>query len=408
MFLAALLKSKQQHKPKCHPELAEESKRRARPRSPMYNAPVHRLLLTAALLLPVSAHAATVTTFDFANNDHVRWEIQGWPPPKKSTQGLQIATDKDGAMVTTFEAPPKPHTLVLRTKTNKATDALILWDEDNTHTNMVQLPLVIPASATAHETRIDLTRYPQWYVGTRRLGLALPAGADVTVVTMEIIRYSPMERLQWATKSVLTFDMLQSFSINFVWGPLIAFTPEEYAHLFEGQPPSSWSGMRVTYVVLAIAGLCALVRRKHALRIITVSVAAVWLILDLRMSAELVAYAVRDWRTQLLPPVQERTFRDRLFFASMLEQSDALLRKDPQFGLLSPHPVLGHVRYATLPSVPVKEADATDALKRWLVFDDVSARVDGEGRLTKNGKVLSRPGTVTLRFDEHSFLFETP
>lgn len=362
-------------------------------------------LFLLACALPGAASAATVERFDFASPPHDRWSVQGWTGVQRTAAGFAVHTARDGAWVMQNDDPFRAQAVTLETSAHVPTDALILWDQAGGTTEMVQLPVVIPGGDVPSTQTIDLTRYPEWNPDTRRFGIALPAGADVTLRSLALRRYAVHEKMAAAVQSLATADTFQAFSINFLWGPLIAFTPEALAHLYEGQPPNAWSAMRFVAPVLLLAAVWATVRKRP--RTVVTAFVALWLLLDLRMGGELIGYAVTDWRTYLTRPPAQRVLRDREHYYASVEQSAAWLMEEPAFGFLSSWPVLGSVRYFTYPSVPVTPDDpAHTSVRRWLVFSEPQGGIDAEGRLLLKGVPVSQPGAVVRTFGSGAFLFE--
>lgn len=374
-----------------------------------YSLSVRFALTIAALLFPVASLAATTESFDFSAPPHARWQVQGWTGVRQTGEGLSVETSKDGAWVMTLPSAFRAQTVRLTTSAAKTTSALILWDKRDGGTEMIQLPLTIEAGTEPRTQSINLTRYPEWNPGTKRFGLALPAGSRVTLHGMELVRYSLLERAAAAARSLTRTDRFQAFSINFLWGPLVAFTPEELAHLYEGQPPSSWSLMRFVFLLLVAASLAAAFLRRTGRTLLLATFCSLWIVLDVLMGAELTGYALHDWNSYLRKPVSERVFRDREHYYSTMEQSAPWLMQEPSFGFLSSWPVLGSVRYFTFPSRPLTPDDAGSMdVKRWLVFSEPRGSIGDDGRLLLKGVPISPPGRVVKSFGTGSFLFEVP
>lgn len=367
---------------------------------------MRRLLVIVALLAPHAALAATATAFDFTAPSYGRWEVQGWNGVRKTAQGIVVQTTQEGAMLTTLPAPSGAHTLSVRASAAAPVEMLFVWEAAD-GSGMVQLPVPLPRTAAPAEQRVDLTKYPQWNPRALRIGIALPERASVTLEGLSLIRYSPTERAEAALRSLARFDTFQAFSINFLWGPLIAFTPDELARLYEGQPPSSWSAMRFLYAGMALCVAALRLLRKPLGAALGMTAVVAWLLLDARMGAELLSYAARDWSTYLSKPAAERTLRDREHLYATVDAVLPALQGDPAYALVSPWRITGLVRYLTYPSLPLDPAAAGDA-RLWLVFEDPTAAVDAEGRLTREGAALTAPGRVLQRFGEHTFLFSAP
>ncbi len=375
-----------------------------------------RAVLLGLLLFcaPLGVQAAQTLDYNFQGQVAGRWEGQGWAAgdAQKTPYGIHIRASSDGSIRTTLPTTFGAHTLSVTTVSPRPVEAVFLWESDGDGGAMVRLPVVIPASTEPKETRVDLTQYAQWNPLTTRIGFGLPKGADVTLVDLTLIRYTFLERLQWAARSVLHTDTFQIFSINFLWGPLIAFTPEEYLHTYEGQPPTSVSIMRFVYALLLLTVAAWWVLRikghtaKASLLLVSV-VCGLWVLFDLRMSAELVGYGMQDWRTYLSKPAAERVFRDRLHYYRTMEQSTPWLQQTPQYGLLSPWPIMGNIRYFTYPSVPVVPKNADEGITHFIVFDDPTITLGADGRLLQNGTPVSAPGSIVQEFQPHTFLFQT-
>ncbi len=376
-----------------------------------------KVLLLSGLFLPSIALAATDHAFDFRGQIPGRWPVQGWTSAVSQSDGLHISTSAAGAMTTMLTEKTNAQTLVITTLSPKATDALFLWHPLGQSPQMVQMPFVIPASTTPTQTSIDLSRYSQWDPKTDSIGIALPAGSQVTLQSISLVHYNVFERVWTMVKSLGTFDTFGTYSINFLWGPLVAFTPVELHHLYEGQPPYSWSVMRIVYALIALAIIAWWLvrwngRPRRARRILITTIAILWIFLDLRMSAEIMSYATSGLNTFVLH--SETSFEKKLensyrtTLQHLLEENKAWFTQESEYVVVSDLPILGNARYATLPSLPIPSS-ATDAISHthWFVFEDATVTIDAEGHLVKKGVVLSSPGSVVKQFDKSTFLFLT-
>lgn len=372
------------------------------------------ILLATLLLLPLSAQAAQVMDFNFKGQIPGRWEGVTWSASEaqQTGDGLHLTAKEDGAIRTALPGNFRAESLILTTTAPREEQAVFMWQEAGNSGALVHLPVTIPQSSSPSVTRIDLTQYPQWNPDTQEIAIGLPAGSEMTLVDLSLTRYTFAEHIEWAVKSFFQFDKLQIFSINFLWGPLIGFTPEQYQSLFQGQPPVAISAMRFVYIILAIALLAWLVlrmRRKPRLASVMLlsTFCALWLVSDLRMSGELISYGVTDWQTWILPTEDQKVFRDRLYYYRTMLEAVPWLQESPTYGLLSPWPVTGNIRYFTVPSVPIVPTNIQGKPpSRWFVFSDPNAAVDAQGMLTESGKPVAGPGKIYKQLGPSTFLFQ--
>jgi protein-S-isoprenylcysteine O-methyltransferase Ste14 len=377
------------------------------------------LALALCLLAPIAAHAESVTTWDFSNkNIPGQWDVGGWSAATPEEGGLHVSSRTDGAMMRAPDVPGGIDAVRFSFSAAAPQSALFLW---HPHTlpagQFYQVPLTVPAGHPS-TADLDLTTVQGWDRGSDKVGIALPAGADLTIRRIDLVTWSPADKLAFAWNSFWTFDFFGATSINFLWGPIIRFAPVTQDALFSTPPPQGWSADRVFLALLAIAAVAALLlrfvqkwSRRRALLLFFGIGAGLWLFFDLRMGAEFLTHAVQDVQTQFLPPAGKRTYRTFENFYDAITVSVPALTKHPTYGFLYPKgaPLESRVRYLTYPSLPVgSSAPEAKNVKAWLIFRRSDVRVDDKGNLTEGGMVLASGGKVTQRFDETSFLYELP
>lgn len=357
----------------------------------------------------MSVHAADTLSFDFRGKSPTDWEIQGWTGVSMTPQGLDIRTASDGGMFTAMDPNISYQVVTITTTGPKATDALALWND--ARGEMIQMPFVILGGEEPVETHVVLWNHPQ-FSRTNRFGLALPSNTTIAVQEIRFSHYGFFEQLWTTVRSLFTFDRFQTFSINFLWGPLFTGFPEEIETLYQGQPPRAHSAMRLVYIILAISIAVALAhrfrkRRSNGWTIVATTAICLWLLLDLRMSAELLSYAANDWKTYITKPVSERVLRDRLHYYRTVESSAEWLKTQEAYGVLTSWPILGNLRYFTYPARPVTATTMEEGknLKRWFVFSAPDASLVGDV-LHWKGQPVSGKGRVTRTFGDGAFIFE--
>lgn len=375
----------------------------------------------ALLALPIAGHAAQVTTWDF-RDAHVpgQWDIRNWKQVQPTSAGLSIHTNADGAMIRAVDDIPYAVNAVRLQYTHATpTQAALIW---HTPSRPDDQSLLIPfqikdASGGTISLSLDFLssseRIPD------QVGIALPAGVDLTLQKIEFVRWSLPEEIVAGWKSFWIFDQFRAYSINFLWGPILLTDPDPSAlsTLFQQQPPLGWSANSLFYALLGVAALALLIlwwrlRDRHklpsALLLFLCVFSVVWLVYDLRMGLEILHYAQTDYTSSIATPVGQRTFRDYGNFYDIIAQSEPLLTQQPRYVFLSPPRTsfLSILRYFTYPSMPLADNENTTGIKNWLIYDRPDISVTASGTLLSNGTtVLATSGSVIKRFDSTSFLY---
>ncbi len=387
----------------------------------------HRLLFGSLLLaLPLCASAKQSTVWNFQDVTDLRsvgqWTVTNWDRPNLTPEGLHIQTPRDGKMVRQGGASHRTDEIRLTFTHVRPTEALLLWHPRGTPADqLIQMPFSIDGQSDPDTVSIDLSSIPQWDTHTDKIGFALPAGADVTLMNITMIGYNPVERLWAGLRSFWTFDTFRAYTINFVWGPILRWTETGRQNIFLTLPPIGRSGNWVFYLTLACAACIIAVhwRRTRAqekpslwqrpLLLSLLVIAACWLTYDIRMGTEMISYAVHDVQTSILPPPEQRTFRAYEKFFTVVEQSLPAIQEQKHFAFVGPDnsPFISRMRYLAYPSIPVETGDSLEGVTTWLIFSRDDITVDDQGRLLQNGKVLVPSGKILERFSGNSFLYRS-
>jgi len=197
---------------------------------------------------------------------------------------------------------------------------------------------------------------------------------------------------------------------------LLATNPETRSALYESLPPKDMSAMRVVYVLLlcaaAVAGVLFMMEKKRqAAFAVLVTVAALWLVLDVRMGTEILSYATHDIGAYVLPEADRKELRTLTDVPSMTDRSLELLEgKDAAAIVLLEPAGNAYVSHVRLKAYPLDVASYSESIKitgknAWLVVkrEDVTVK---DGTVTDtNGRALSSKGTVLQDFGSGFFLF---
>jgi hypothetical protein len=383
---------------------------------------IYRLPLLAALFCAfcASASAEEIDLWNLRGTAPVNMATQNLQTVQSLKEGLYIRSDTEGYLVWTDKPLDKRvDVITLRIRSGTNLDASFIWQPAyKSDADFFQLPLRIPASEFARDVNILVNNFPQWEWQTGTLGIRFPAGTTVIIEEVQLRRWNMFEKTIEAFKSFWVFDDFTGYSINFMWGPLIATNTPARLAMFDTIPPFAWSAVRIFYAVLAIAAVVALVfkfwRKDTALAagIFAGTFAILWLIFDVRMSAELLSYAHDDIKHFVLADEDERSLRTFETMYTITDRAAEVVKKYDRYALLAPggRAVIPVMRYSAYPAVPVYEGGDMTGVRMYAVFDS-SITIDEQGQLGRNAqdgrKILSPPGKTIMNFGDGYFLFET-
>lgn len=378
------------------------------------------LLLAILIVEPSVTHALTITEWNFRGGGIPgRWDVSGLAPVPTEV-GLHVTAPKEGELTRLTDLPHPIDDMIIHAFASSPTEALLLWHHRTMPPfNLVQLPFQIPASSLPLPIELNVSSFPEWDPLSDRIGFAFQEGSDVVIDSVEFIGLTWWERGMVAIQSFWTFDWYKPHSVNFVWGPLLTFTPISKKHMFYQLPPLAYSANTIFYVLVLMGTGIAIFhwhrggrtpRRTHQSIIgILLLIGVLWIFYDIRMGAEWLSYVREDLRTYITKEESVRTFRERGRFYDFAHIASTYLTKDRTYVFLATHrwPYLGAMRYLTYPSVPTEPEQAQFGIDTWVIFDRPDISIDRSGQLVVADKVITPPGKVLYRFDDHSFIFRT-
>lgn len=355
-------------------------------------------------------------TWNFAAGENLPDGSQGLTLVEHTPQGLRIKTDTDGFL---YWVNPLLHpidTLSMKvTNTNKV-DAALLWHPAGAPQGQYQFYFHIPEKSGMQTIDLVPSDESGWDWKSDQLALGFPAGADIVVHEMKWTRYSTMEKISNAWTSFWTFDEFRPYSINFLWGPLLAFNPVSRATLFDALPPLSWSADRLFYLLIGISIVAGLVfyafdrqgGKRIAVALFGGTVIAIWIIFDLRMGSEIISYAVTDYKTFIAPPEMQKELRTHGNFYTLAEKFLPTIKKFDQFVVLTQEPsaFYANLRYMAYPSIAHRPSDDISTTKLWVVIHRPDIKIEGGRMVDSTRTYLSGSGQIIERFGTSSFLFQ--
>lgn len=363
------------------------------------------------------ASAMTETIWNFRDSDLPgAWRTSNLDEPSLTPQGMHItASASDGSLLTELKLPHPIDVITLTFTSAIQTPVQLFWHERHLEPTMLtQLDFEVLGTGREQKIPLNVAGYAQWDSRTDTIGFNFPKGTDLLLQEIRFTHWNIFEVMTEIVKSFWTFDRMSPISINFVWGPVITFSPIGTAQLFNSLPPSGRSGNSLFYgaLVLLALGIAGYRYNRlplpvHPVLLFIAGFGALWILYDVRMGLELLSYARHDYVSYISKPPGERVLRNYLNFNDMMEQSVPLMERTPEYALLTTKqtPVNAMVRYFALPSIAVEPTGPREDLQYWLVFRHSDVDIDGQGRLTVGGVPWSKPGVILKRFDAQSFLF---
>ncbi|NOS66784.1 MAG: hypothetical protein HOO67_00215 [Candidatus Peribacteraceae bacterium] len=380
-----------------------------------------RILLTAAALLamPTAALAMTETVWNFLDGQVPggdSWRYSGIDVPQTTPEGLRVtASNDDGSMLVDLALPHPTQVVYITLASRTDETAKFLWHRRaDVPGNLLELPFTITGGGTEQTVALDLDPYPQWDARTDAIGLSFPQGSDVLLREIRFSHWNIFDQTMEVAKSFWIFPKFNPYNINFIWGPVITFNPVGTESIFSTLPPRGRSGMWLLYAALIVVagGLIAYGiwkgKKQSLVVIFFLAYAAVWILFDVRMGAEILSYVKNDYDTYLSKPMGQRIFRTYLSFNDMMDRTAPWLEDVEELGVLrETSPIIAMTRYFSLPATVVEPDGPRPDVKLWLVYHRDDVTVDGEGRLTVGGVPWSAPGRIVEQLDTRAFLFRT-
>ena len=384
------------------------------------------MIVCSLLVFLPAAHAENAVVWDFAKRTAPNtMQTQSITNIQQIEEGVAVRTQTNGFLSWSGGPLRTPvDVITLTVRSTRPTEAAWMWSpKDKTLQGLYQVFFRIPANSAFTEVHVPISSTSTWFAEADVQALALPSGSDIVIQKIAFRHWNVFEKSIESIKSFWTFDQFTQYSINFLWGPLLATNPIARSVLYATLPPPSWSALRVFYALTACAAAVAAALRfgmKNAERgkrigllAVTSVVAFLWILFDARMGLELLSYARTDITSYVRQDKDTRTLRANGPLNAFLDHLRPTLQQYPRYALLASDalPFFANFRYQTYPSVPVMEGQDMDDIALWLVIERQDIAVDETGRLLKKtgtGYVLLSPkGHIVERFSPSIFLFQT-
>jgi len=377
------------------------------------------------LALPFMAAAKEQTVFKLNDRaEQAQWNTIGLPPVIATANGIRITTKQKGTLSRPLAIDHGIDVVTVYYTSPRGANLSFIWRKrGSTAGQYMQIPITLKPSAVSTSIVIDMGAVGGWDPHAQAIGFQLPPSTDITLHAIELNGWSGMEKVIEMTKCFWTFDGIKAHSINFFWGPLLCSSSVTRQNLYRNQPPLAHSGLRAIYAILALGAVIIALRawmkggsRRTVLLQFAALFCACWILLDIRMGAELITTWTYDVRSYLLQPVGKRVFRKVNFLPDFAAAIRASVADQDRYVLLVPttDTFMNFMRYQTYPSKPVTPADGLALSEAegsgptvWLAYERPDLVVSSEGRILENGTPISPPGQITHEFMKGTFIFRT-
>ncbi len=387
-------------------------------RSTLCNVSKRVIIGIALSMIAGTAFAEEITPWSFLGGTPKDANVVQLSNADITPQGLHITTQQDGYIVWNNNPIDGPTDVItVRAQSARPVEGAILWHpKGSTDNNLIQMNFTIPGGGLMQNIDVIVNRYPQWDWQTAQLAIAFPAGSDVTIEELQFRHWPFYERLGEAWMSFWTFDTFRPFSINFLWGPLVATNTPERVALYETLPPFAWSATRYMYGLLGAAVVLGILvgwmrgSKAQGVAVFALVLAGLWLVFDLRMSSEIVSYAADDIQRYVAPPAAQKELRNFGNVYAHIERFIPAIKKEEKFVMMSPirevyFPIS---RYLAYPSVIIADPKEATGATLWMILDRTDIWVDTGSMLRMGNDVtLAGPGTIIDKIDASNFLFST-
>ncbi len=370
--------------------------------------------LTLGLFLPLGVAAMQTDTYDLRPGlVNARWEGKGTITMQQEANGILLTTgDSTGTLLTSGVPEKLAEAASITLAAARDTHVSFIWKRIGGDSSYVSFD--VPAGNTL-PISFSLRQNPAWKGGIESIGLVLPPQSAVLLNRIDFLRWSIFEKMSEAVRSFFIFDSYRPYSINFVWGPVLALNPIEQHAVYRNLPPQqiyATYALNIALVsILVLLILWARLRRvRNARRFVLRSFVCVmlgtWILMDLRMGAEFLSWVSSDRSAYIRGHSETREFRDRGRFYDFAAFAKPYLfdRGSYAFFAQQAWPYLGNMRYLTYPSIPGISIETDDT---WVIYDRPDMDVSDAGQITIDGVAVSEPGRILGRFDASSFVFRT-
>lgn len=368
-----------------------------------------------ALGAPLHGFAMQNTSYDLRQgNVNARWEGKGSISMQQEPNGILLTSGAETGTFLTTELPKfMPEGVTLFVTSAQNANVRFMWTKPNNLFNAIDISI---QAQNTESLSLSLRANAGWRGPIRSIGFLLPPHTQILLNRMDLMRWSPGEKLRSVLKTFFMPDEYRPYSINFVWGPVIGLNPVEMHSVFLDLPPqqiyATYALNILLVIILAILILWARYRvpagqRKTAvIRAFAIVAIAVWILMDLRMGWEFLSWVRHDRSTYIAAPASSRTFRDRGQFYDFATFVKPYLsdRSSYIFFAEQAWPYLGNMRYLTYPSIPGIDVEHDDT---WVIFGRGDVTLNEFGQLAVDGSPVSEPGKILARFDDESFVFRT-
>ncbi|MBT3598373.1 hypothetical protein HN512_00880 [Candidatus Peregrinibacteria bacterium] len=385
----------------------------------VYKSIIGSFLVTACafIVIPINVSALSITEWDF-RTDFVgtSWQASGGIAIEKTADGMKISSGtKEERIITPVSFLYPADSVGIIYSSEKEVEIAVQWQMEGSE-EIYQTPIRLHATDGLRVQEIDMSRFGRKTNHVTKFGFLLYPNTSITIQKMQILGWSPTEKVAEFLKGFWAFDVYGPFSVNFLWGPRFSTTPVMREQMFQVRPPLAGSANIVIYILTAL-GLIIIVwiklAKKCSAKVAAFSflilIGSFWVLYDIRMSAETVNYLINDYSSYYSKDVGERTFRERSFFSDFSDSVAIAVENEDEYIFISSDnwPYQGLIRYATYPSLPTHQFEGNaNKIRYWVVYERPDISINENNQLvSQDGQILSPVGEVMHEYAPGTFIF---
>ncbi|MCA9370618.1 MAG: hypothetical protein KC680_01505 [Candidatus Peregrinibacteria bacterium] len=351
--------------------------------------------------------AAKTTVWDMQVPKLEHWNHKGFTSIELVPQGLMMtATDQQGQLAREGNIHHSVDTIDILYSSSVGAHGIFFWQPKSMEGNQAyHIPITFEPTSVSRSMRLDLSQIPEWDPSSKLIGFNLNPGSQLTLQHISLTGPGLLEKLTAGARSLLTFDVIHAYSVNFLWGPRMVSNVDHVHSVFQEVPPRGSSVNGALYVLLVAAVIFG--APNNRMKRVAVLFILFWILYDLRMGTEMMTYANTDIKTWWSKPIELKDYRDRGSFTAFSKVAAEFVEDtDKKYVLLTPTgwPYFNTMQYETYPASPTTSDEGASL---WFVFDMHNAYVNDEGRILVDDKPVSPPGKVILSYEPGAFIFRT-
>ncbi|MDP7069145.1 MAG: hypothetical protein QF815_01355, partial [Candidatus Peribacteraceae bacterium] len=193
------------------------------------------LVLTA----PTVCAAESSTTWNLMNQKQVEgWNANGFDNAQLIDEGFAIKSNAPGQIMKVSKIRHAVDRIGISYITPTGASGQFFWRPKGMDGSEVyQIPLTFEPTVVTQKIILDMSQVSEWDARSDRIGFALDGGIEFVLQSIDFTGPTGGESLTYPFKTFIVLDRARPYSINFLWGPLMTYSKDQYLSLFLQIPP---------------------------------------------------------------------------------------------------------------------------------------------------------------------------